>query len=91
MVESLKRKRGAPDFVAIEGKGVNVKPIRLFSTGKDVKAAIDSGSKDGKLATWIILNRRTVLISVGLSSHRGSRKAAPSRVFATGHDCLDSS
>jgi hypothetical protein len=91
MAESLKRKRGAQDFVPIEGKSSNVKPARVCSTGKDVKAAIELGSKDGKLTRHIIPDRWIALISLEISSHCGSRKAAPSCVFATGHDFLDSS
>lgn len=54
MTETLKRKRGAQDFVPTEGKGPNVKPTRVCSTGKDAKAAIESGSKDGKLERRVI-------------------------------------
>lgn len=49
MSENLKRKRGAQDFVPIEGKSSNVKPTRICATGKDAKAAIESGSKDGTM------------------------------------------
>lgn len=91
MAESLKRKRGGQDFVRIEGKSSNVKPARVCSTGKDVKAAVESGSKDGKLIRHIIPDQWIVLTPLVISSHCGSRKTAPSRVFATGHDLLDSS
>jgi hypothetical protein len=49
MSESLKRKRGAQDFVPVSNGAPNGKPTRICSTGKDAKAAIESGSKDGKL------------------------------------------
>jgi len=48
MSESLKRKRGAQDFVPVTNGASNGKPTRICSTGKDAKAAIESSSKDGK-------------------------------------------
>jgi hypothetical protein len=56
MVEALKRKRGAQDFVPIagEGKPSNGRQARICSTGKDVKAAIESMSKDGEYATYTV-------------------------------------
>jgi hypothetical protein len=56
MSESLKRKRGAQDFVPVSNGASNSKPTRICSTGKDAKAAIESGSKDGELGAIISLD-----------------------------------
>lgn len=84
MSESLKRKRGAQDFVSVSNAASNGKPTRICSTGKDAKAAIESGSKDGKLK--VIVSSETLSyqcnrekLSLRLRSRFGSLIHKPRR------------